>query len=423
MDHNALYWIWLSQRPRIGAKGQRELLGRFGTPAELYEADAEALARAGLSPSLQRSLLDKNLAPARAVLERCRQSGVRALCLAEADYPARLRLQEDAPILLYCKGRLPAEGRPVIALVGAREADDAGQRLAFRLGAEIGACGGMVCTGMAKGIDARSAQGALEAGAPVIGVLGCGPDLVYPRENAALFARVAEQGCLISEYPPGTSPNARHFPVRNRLISALSDGVAVVRAAEHSGSLITARWALEQGREVYAVPGDPADPLSRGCNALLREGAIAAESGWDLLRRYEFRYPGVVRRQDVESQIKDQTTLPCLKGTTVRGTVAGFNAGAAAALTQPATMQQGTALQGGGGIAPMTGPSRGVDCSALSPIQRQIVEALTEGPMQLDALIDKTGLPAAQVLPQLTLLQIKHTITQRPGKRYELSGG
>ena len=153
MDHNVLYWIWLSRRPRIGAKGQRQLLRQFGSPDALYAADEETLTRAGLSPAVRKALLDKDLEPARAILDRCRDSGVRVLCLAEPDYPSRLLLQEDAPALLYYRGQLPGEERPVVGLVGARDADEAGQRLAFRLGAEIAACGGSVVTGMARGLS------------------------------------------------------------------------------------------------------------------------------------------------------------------------------------------------------------------------------------------------------------------------------
>ena len=393
MDNNVLYWIWLSRRPRIGAKGQRQLLRLFGSPEAIYAADREALARVGVAPAQQRSLLDKDLDFARAVLERCRASGVGAVTLTDRDYPSRLRLQEDAPALLYFKGRLPGEDRPIIGLVGARDADARGLELARRLGREIAACGGSVCTGMAKGIDAQSAEGALDCGGVVLGVLGCGPDQIYPRENAALYARVAEQGCLLSEYPPGTAPNARNFPVRNRLISALSDAVVVIRAAENSGSLITARWAAAQGREVFAVPGDPEDPLCRGCNALLRDGAFAAASGWDVLRRYEFRYPGVVRMQKAERKMQNEGS---------------------------GIQDLGSGPVGDARSAP---PKAELDLSNLSPAQRQIVQALSGGPMQLDALIDRLGLPAAQVLPQLTLLQIKRVITQKPGKLYELSGG
>ena len=377
-------WIWLTLCRRLGTRGQRALLREFGSPATIYEADVEAFARAGLSPALQKALLDKDLGPARAVLTRCEKTGVRAVTLADEAYPPRLRQMEDAPIVLYCKGTLPGEERPVIGLVGARNADAQGLALARRLGREIAACGGSVTTGIARGIDAESAEGALECGGAVIGVLGCGPDRVYPAENAALFARVAAQGCLVSEYPPGTAPNARNFPVRNRLISALADGVVVIRAAEHSGSLITARWAAEQGRDVFAVPGAPDDPLSRGSNALLREGALAVETGWDVLRRYEYRYPGVLH---------EEICPP-----------------ASAGVSCPPPARQAAAGKG---------QQWAVSDTALTPAQEAIVTALRDGPLQLDALIDRTGLPAAKVLP----LQIKKTVLQKPGKQYELSGG
>ena len=410
MDHDNLYWIWLTQRKGLGAAGQKKLLNSFGTPKDVFAADEEALERAGIAQTVRKSLLDRDLERARAVLKRCAETGVRVLTLGDSDYPTRLRLLEDAPALLYCRGQLPPEDRPAIGLVGSREADDRGLEAALRLGREIAACGGRVATGMARGIDAQGALGALAQGGQVIGVLGCGVDVVYPKENAALFARVPEQGCLISEYPPGTAPNARNFPVRNRLISALSDAVAVVRAREQSGALITARRAAEQGREVFALPGDPADPGSRGCNALLREGALAAESGWDILRHYEYRYPGAVSMQTAKCKMQNEGTG------NVRGGV-------------PDAPQASSRCRAGENAAPddrkdctlpSATPKAVLDLSRLSPVQRQIAEALSEGPMQLDALIDRLGLPASQVLTQLTLLQVKKIVIQKPGKLYEL---
>ena len=352
-------------------------------------------------PAARETLLDKALGPAEAVVQRCRELGITVLTLWQEAYPEALRQVSDAPLALYCRGQLPpVGGQPWIGVVGARKADRRGLATARLLGREISACGGVVVTGMAKGVDAEAAWGALDQGCPVVGVLGSGVDVVYPRENAELFARVAERGCLLSEYPPGVGPNARHFPARNRIISALSDGVVVVQAAETSGALITARWAADQGRDVFAVPGPAGEPLSRGCNQLLRDGAILAESGWDVMREYEFRYPQSVARAicppPAETGNRQQATgnrqsLP------LEGKVA-----APQALTDEVA-------------------SRQPDLSGLSPIQKQIAEALLEGPLQLDTLIDKTGLPPAQVLPQLTVLQIKKLISQTPGKIYELS--
>ena len=390
MNEQVLYWVWLSLRPRLGAKGLRTLLETFGAPKALFEADAAALQRAGIAPGLQDALLDKNLTSARAILRDCDRLGVRILTLEEETYPAAMRHTPDAPTVLYCRGELPVSGeQPWIGLVGARQADRRGLDLARRFGAEISACGGLVITGMAKGIDAAAAAGALEQGCPVVGVLGGGVDVVYPRENAELFARVAARGCLLSEYPPGTAPNARHFPARNRIISALSDGVVVIQAAEGSGALITARWAADQGRDVFSVPGPPGEALSRGCNQLLRAGARLAESGRDVMGEYVYRYPGAVKMQNAECKTQSEGSENKDQGS------------------------KGKDPESGARVCRLLPED-------LTSIQRQIAEALLEGPMQLDALIDKTGLPAAQVLPQLTVLQIKKILSQEPGKIYKL---
>jgi len=415
MNEQVLYWIWLSTRPRLGAKGLRGLLESFGQPDALFAADVAALERAGVAPTLCKALLDKNLGPARSILQACEQLGITVLTLASEAYPAAMRQTADAPAVLYCRGSLPGSGmQPWIGLVGARQADERGLALAWRFGAEIAACGGVVVTGMAKGVDAAAARGALEQSCPVVGVLGGGVDVVYPRENAALFQQVAAHGCLLSEYPPGTTPNARHFPARNRIISALSDGIAVIQAAESSGALITARWATEQGRDVFSVPGPAGDALSRGCNQLLRDGAILAESGLDVMREYLYRYPGAVKLQG--SRIMDQGSGACsgahrcaTEQASPQGAERKDTAVGAHSVRQPAAAS----------LAPAARPLP----TDLTPEQTAIVAALQDGPMQLDALIDKTGLPAARVLSQLTLLQIKKILRQLPGKLYERSGG
>ena len=396
------HWIWLAGRPGLGPVNQRIVLELFGSAEAVYAAGRDALLRAGLSAAAADSLSDKELGPAESVACRCAETGIRVLTLADEDYPAPLRAVSDAPTVLYLKGRLPAMGSaPVIGLVGSRDADSRGLSMARQLGWQIAGCGGIVVTGMARGIDAWSAHGALDCGGAVIGVLGCGVDVVYPKQEAALFARVAEQGCLISEYLPGTAPNARHFPARNRIISALSDGVPVIQAREKSGALITARWAADQGRDVFAVPGPAGEALSRGCNGLLRDGAILAENGWDIMSEYEYRYPGAVR------EFHGRPNPPAPEKEPARtGDVRSRNA------APPEKRASAEAS-----VPPRREPP---DLSALTPIQRSVAEALQSGPMQLDALLDRLDLPAAAVLPQLTLLQIKHVIFCHPGKIYSL---
>lgn len=391
-------WIWLAARPGLGPVKLRELLERFGSPRELFAADEAALERMGLNERTRRALADKDLRRAHAILQDCNIRQITVLTLGDEAYPSALRQTADAPLVLYCRGRLPAGPGPRIGVVGARQADERGLTAARRISREIAGCGGVVVTGMAKGVDAEAARGALEAGGAVVGVLGGGVDVVYPAENAALFARVEEQGCLLSEYPPGTTPNARHFPARNRIISALSDGVVVVQAAEHSGALITARWAADQGRDVFSVPGPAGDALCRGSNQLLRDGAILAECGWDVMREYLYRYPGAVR----EYHCEQVPVLPAPPAEQPAGRQAAPKVKAPAAPDKPAERP-----------APKPLPAE------LTPLQRRVLDALEAGPLQLDALIGRLDLPAAQVLPQLTLLQIKGLITQKPGKIYE----
>ena len=395
MDHETLYWIWLAGRAGLGPVKLRQLLEHRGNPQRLYQALPEELTRMGLSERVRQALSDKDLQSARNILRRCEALGVTIFTLRDKAYPAALRQTPDAPPVLYCLGALPESGRqPWIGVVGSREADQRGLQTARSLGAQITACGGIVVTGMAKGIDAEAAWGALDLDGPVVGVLGGGVDTVYPRENAALYEKAKRKGCLLSEYPPGVTPNARHFPARNRIISALSDGVVVVQAAEHSGALITARWAADQGRDVFAVPGPGGDPKCRGSNQLLRDGAILAESGWDILREYVYRYPGAVKAPEAAPRLKAPEAV---------------HEGQPGAKVPPAA-----------GKDPSPAPRAEIDFSALSPIQKQIVEALQNGPVQLDTLIDRLGLPAAQLLPQLTLLQVKKRISQKPGKIYQL---
>ena len=386
------HWIWLTGLPRLGPVRQNQLLDRFGTAEALHEADEAALRRAGLSDTAVQALLCRDLSRAEQIVRACEAAQIRILTRSDADYPAPLRRVEDAPVVLYLRGTLPRFGAvPCVGLVGARDADERGLAMARQLGWQIAGCGGIVVTGMARGVDAWAARGALDFGGAVVGVLGCGVDVIYPKQEADLFARTPERGCLLSEYPPGTAPNAKHFPARNRIISALSDAVAVIQASENSGSLITARRAAEQGRDVFAVPGPAGDPRSRGCSRLLREGALLAECGWDILSEYEYRYPGAVREYHGRPAPAADRPQAC-------------------ADAQVAPPEE-----------PKPAPGRSVPTEGLSELQRRIVEALEDGPMQLDALIHRLAVPAARILPELTVLQIRGVLRQKPGRIFELA--
>jgi DNA processing protein len=208
--------------------------------------------------------------------------GLRVIAACEPEYPQALAAIDDAPPVLFAGSQLALFERPLVAIVGARNASLNGKRIADALARDLGEAGFVVVSGLARGIDTAAHKAARKGG--TIAVVAGGPDIAYPPENASLQAAIREQGCIVSEAPLGTEPMARHFPRRNRIISGLSPGVIVVEAARHSGSLITARMALEQGREVFAVPGSPLDPRAQGANNLIREGATLTETAEDVLR-------------------------------------------------------------------------------------------------------------------------------------------
>ena len=267
----------LIRSENVGPITFRRLLCRFGSASAALGALPE-LARRGGRPGSVRIC---SAAEADAEMAALASRGARLVVLGDRDYPPQLAAIEDAPATLAVIGDTALPSRPCIAVVGSRNASLNGRTLARDLARALGAAGFVVVSGLARGVDAEAHRGALASG--TVAVLAGGVDVCYPRENADLYASVAERGALLSEAPPGMAPQARHFPRRNRLISGLSRGVLVVEANLRSGSLITARTAAEQGREVFAVPGSPLDPRARGCNDLIRQGATLTESAADVL--------------------------------------------------------------------------------------------------------------------------------------------
>ena len=291
------YWVWLTTLPGLGQHTKLQLLEHFASPEEIYFAPEEELLLAeGVTKTQCALLADKSLDRAEKVLEDCAKDGQFLLTMDDAAYPARLRNIYDPPLLLYGKGSLPLFDEEVaVTVVGTRSCTPYGVKAASELGYELAKQGALLVSGMAKGIDGEALRGALRAGGFTAAVLGGGADVVYPAANRRLYEDIAATGVILSEYPPGTEPRGEHFPVRNRLLSALSVATLVVEAPERSGALITAATALEQGREVFAVPGPFDAPMSRGCNGLIREGAGLVCEAWDVLSFYESRYPHKLR--------------------------------------------------------------------------------------------------------------------------------
>ena len=291
------YWVWLATLPGLGHRTRLQLLEHFDSPEDIYYADeGELLLTPDITKAQAALLADKSLERAEQVLADCARDGQFILTMGDSLYPNRLRTIFDPPILLYGKGALPMfDDEVAVTVVGTRSCTPYGVRAASQLGYELSKQGALLVSGMAKGIDGEALKGALRAGGFTAAVLGGGADVIYPAENRRLYQDIAATGVILSEYPPGTVPKADHFPVRNRLLSALSLATVVVEAPEKSGALITATTALEQGREVFAVPGPFDAPMSRGTNALIREGAGLVCEAWDVLSFYESRYPHKLR--------------------------------------------------------------------------------------------------------------------------------
>lgn len=284
MADDPFYWFALRSVPLVGNVTCRRLIEHFGSPARVLDASFDELAavkgvNSSAALSISRHDGRKNAETAVTALAK---SGATLVTLLHEDYPPFLKEIPDPPPYIYLKGTLPAASR-VVAVVGSRRASDYGISVTTRLSRELAERGVTIVSGLAMGIDAAAHRGALQVSGSTVGVLGCGIDQIYPAENRQLFREMEAKGGIVSEFAPGTPPDAPNFPRRNRIISGMARGVLVVEAVEKSGSLITARFALEQGREVFAVPGNINFRASRGTNSLIKEGAKLVETVEDIL--------------------------------------------------------------------------------------------------------------------------------------------
>ncbi|MCC6312508.1 MAG: DNA-protecting protein DprA [Thermomicrobiales bacterium] len=287
----------MGQTRLIGPVRLRRLVERFGSAEAVWRAPESAL-RAVLDGAALASLLRTRAAlDLEREMARIHQVGVAVLTLVDPRYPRLLREIPAPPPVLYLRGELAPEDETAVGIVGTRRATSYGREVAARLGGELAAAGVTVISGMARGIDAAAHHAALEAGGRTIAVLGCGPDVIYPPEHRALAARIIDRGALLSEYPPGRKPDATNFPARNRIISGLSLGIAIVEAPERSGALITADFAADHGREVFVVPGSVLSANSEGGLRLLRDGARLIRSAADVLEDLQLGTMGAIAVQ------------------------------------------------------------------------------------------------------------------------------
>ena len=383
------YWLWFSLKDSISRKRQIALLQQIGSPEKLFHMDKKQMKKAGLSIKERITFADKGMEYPETVKERCKEVGIHILTYHNPAYPEKLKEISDPPCILYvrCKEKINLNDKICISMVGNRDMTKYGELAANEIAAGLAKVGIVVVSGMATGIDSASHIGALDAGGLTIAVLGCGADIVYPRHNNMLMNAIIEHGMVITEFPPGTPPLPKHFPIRNRIISGLSEGVAVIEAPIKSGSLITADLALKQNRDVFAVPGDINRFHSRGCNKLISKGAILINSAEDILKEYEFVFRNTLKQYS-ETHLQLET-----KRTEIKEILSVKNA---TPLMITNTYEN------------------------LSEQQRKIIKNLSISPVSLETLLEKTKLSADELSAEIMMLEIEGYIKELPGKYFVL---
>ena len=295
---SSIKWIWLSDRCGVASAELLKLVSRFGGIENIFAADFDSYIDAGISERVAERLSNKDLSDAYSIVNWCEQNRVGLLSFDDKAYPSSLRALKNPPAVLYYIGKLPDLNRELcISVVGTRTVSEYGKRTAYKIAYEMASAGAVIISGMALGIDGISSCAAIAAGGRTVVVLGCGIDTVYPKEHKTLMRFIRDNGAVITEYPPSTPPHGYNFPVRNRIISGLGVGTLVIDAPDGSGALITAKNAILQGKDIYAVPGNIDEPNMTGTNSLIRDGATAVLSGRDVIKSYAFLYRGSIDMQ------------------------------------------------------------------------------------------------------------------------------
>lgn len=376
------YWLWLSLKKGYDSLKITRLLEIFDSPYEIYNTPKEDLKKMGIFSNKDiKTLSDKSLKVVESVKKKCQEKGIRILTYDSPNYPEKLKHIPEPPYVLYVKSRekINLNDKLCIGMVGNREATDYGKLVTGEIASGLSKAGVVVVSGMARGIDGASHAATIAAGGLTVAVLGCGVDICYPPEHKGLMAEIIENGMVISEYPPGSPPAKQHFPVRNRIISGLSDGIVVTEAPETSGSLITADYALKQGRDVFAVPGDIHKNRSVGTNNLIRQGAVLVTSAIDVLEEYELLYINTLK-QSINNQKEEYKE-----------------------------------------------EKENVDISdsekynGLSDSQMKIINNLSLKPQNLENLLLKTELSPDELSTELMMLEIGGFIKALPGKNFVLN--
>ena len=364
---DAAFWLALQRAPGLGARAVLRLLDRFPQPSDIFAAAREGVPALGIPPDTLAYLRSPDWQAIEPELEWLAASGHHLITFAAPSYPRLLAEIGDPPLLLFVHGQPQLLAAPQLAMVGSRHPTPGGAQTAFDFAEHLARVGLVITSGLAQGIDAASHRGALHSGGPTLAVVGTGMDRVYPARHRDLARRIAEQGAVVSEFPLGTPPRAGNFPRRNRIIAGLSVGTLVVEAARNSGSLITARLAVEAGREVFAIPGSIHNPLARGCHGLIRQGAKLVE-----------------KARDVLEELTALTLDPAWTGTVPDG-----------------------------GLDAARDPG-----SELDAEYRQLLDCMGYDPVSVDALVERSGLTAEAVSSMLLLLELRGCVSSLTGGLY-----
>ena len=454
MKHEAK-WIWYAEKCGVGSSQMLDIYEKFGSIGSLYLASYDEYIQKGVSERMAQILSDKSLDRTYDIIKFCENTGTGILTYSSENYPQSLRSLKDPPAVLYYAGNMPdLNNRLCIAAVGTRKMSEYGMRSAYKIAYEVASAGAVIVSGMALGIDAVAAGAAISARGTTVAVLGCGIDVIYPKEHSRLYNAICERGAVLSEYPPSTEPHGYNFPVRNRIISGLSQGTVVIDAGIKSGALITARTAILQGRDVYAVPSNIDSENSSGTNSLIRDGAQAVLCGYDIVKNYTYLFPDALDIQKLrhaEERSEYSASALYSLGIRARGEAPAFE-GVSARVER----EQGEALRQKNKTATHTGLSAFAKKSDtkkvtaqntkkhmaelivsdtdrtqedLGDMSRAALESLSEkhrkifDEMPIDKAISADYLVAAgfklgEVISAFTVLEIKGLVSSLPGALY-----
>ncbi len=376
---NQMYWFWISQVPEIGIKSIEKLYDYFGSIEKIFYTSEEELRNVdGITKQQVSNLLkNKNMDKLIEQYNKLREKDIYFVTKEDDEFPSSLRYIYDAPFFLYYKGKLPESHKPSIAVIGARNCTNYGKEIALHLSKELAKHQVQVISGLARGIDSYAHQGALDGGGETYGVIGCGVDNCYPSENKRLYEAILSTGGILSEYPVGTPPLPFHFPMRNRIIAGLCDAILVVEARESSGTYITVDRGLEQGKDIFAIPGRIGDSLSCGCNRLIQSGAKLIRNVEDILVEINLKY-------DLPNE---KTMKSCKK------------------MYNPTTKKKGENNKNNLEVIK--------NCKIILEREEKIVyDRLSLEPKHLEILLSETNLTYQQLTVSLMSLELKNLITQ-----------